>query len=60
MHLLLKISLFLTMAVCSWQMIRNARTRNEARLLRATVWLRGLSWLNGALLVLWLVGLVRH
>jgi hypothetical protein len=59
MHALLKIGLLAAMLVCCVGMIRQAYRPDSAVLVRATGWLRAVTWANGALLLLWLGMLAR-
>jgi len=59
MHALLRISLLATSLYACWQLIRYVMRGDYVHLQQVTRYLRGLAALNGALLVAWLVLLVR-
>ena len=60
MQFLLRLSLLCSMLYCCWHLIRCAPRGDTQSLQRATRWLRGFSWLSGALLLLWIAGFLRH
>ncbi|TDR76572.1 hypothetical protein [Paludibacterium purpuratum] len=60
MQALLRLGLFTSVLLVCIGMIRHARRPDSARLERVTLWLQRLTWTNGAVLLLWLFGLVRH
>lgn len=59
MHALLKLSLLGSGFYLCWQVIRYLRSGDYAHLQKTTRRLRGFALLNGALLLAWLVLLVR-
>jgi hypothetical protein len=60
MQALLRFAVFAGMVLLGVGMIRQALRPNAQRMARITQWLRGLTWANVALMLLWLIGLARH
>lgn len=60
MHALLRFGLLAAMLCCCVTLIRHSLSANAVQTRRALLWMRGLCYLNGALLAFWLLNLLRR